>query len=213
MFPIVMGFHLDVLLMLVSGIFYLICAFFLWKPVRENNNELIKALFAFFIYQAISMFFMGIEMHTMNMDFGRIAALAVLIGSVYMLKFPFSALSSSTRRIIFMGSLIATLSIFAWFIQTPEKEMGLMNFTIWYDLIVNGLFVGGTILLFGFRTPERIFKLKAFGGGSGVVSCCVASNATLLLGAILVSSFFQFLAPILILGSLFFVSRKNVPEV
>lgn len=213
MFPIVMGFHLDVLLMLASGIFYLICAMSLWKKTKEDGNELVKAIFAFLIYQAISMFFMGLEMNTMNMDYGmaygKIAALSIFIGSAYMLKFPFSGFSATTRKIIFMLSLIASLGIFAWFIQTPENEMGLTNFVIWYDLIVNGIFVGGAMILFGLRTPERVFKMKALGGGSGVVSCCVASNATMLLGSVLVSSFFQFLAPLIILGSLLFITKKN----
>ncbi len=207
-FPIILGLHLYVLLMLVSGIFYLVCAFYVWKSLRREKNDLLSALFAFLVYQAISMFFMGVEMQTMNMAYGRVAALSILIGSAYMLKFPFSRFSSWTRRIVFMFSMIMALSIFAWFIQTPEKEMALMHFVLWYDIIVNGIVVGGTMILFGLRTTERVFKMKALGGGSGVVSCCVVANATMLSGAMLTSSAFQFLAPILILGSLLFV-RKN----
>ena len=36
----------------------------------------------------IGMFFMGLNMHTMNATQGYIASLAVFIGSAYMLKFP-----------------------------------------------------------------------------------------------------------------------------
>lgn len=207
--PIIFGFDLISLLMILSGIVYLVCAFFLWKPFREEKNELIGALFSFLVYQAISMFFMGIEMHTMNMLYGNIASLSIFIGSAYMLKFPMSRLSAKTRNNLFVAVLVAVLALFIWFMQTEERQMSLMNFTLWYDLVVNGLAAGGSILLMGLMTSERWMKIKALGGGSGVVSCCVISNATMLGGAMLTSSFFAFLAPVLILGSLSLVKRKQ----
>ncbi len=208
--PMVLGFHLVVLLMLLSGIFYLICAFILWKPFRQEKNELIGALFAFLVYQAISMFFMGVEMHTMNMVYSNIASLAVFVGSVYMLKFPFSSFSARTRKTLFLGSMIIVLALFVWFVQTPEREMMLMHFTLWYDIIVNGIVVGGSIILLGFGASERWLRLKAFGGGSGVVSCCVVANATMIGGAMLTSSVFQFLAPVLIIGTLFYARKRQL---
>lgn len=207
--PLIWGFHLEVLLMLVSGIFYLLCAALIWKPFREENNELISALFAFLLYQAVSMFFMGVEMHTMNMIYGNLASLAVFIGSAYMLKFPFSSLSESTRKIAFYISLAVVLAVFAWFVQSPEREMTLMHFILWYDIVINGFVVGGFILFLGVKATENWLKIKAIGGGSGVVTCCVAANASMLLGAIIVSSVFQFLAPLLILGSLTFARKKQ----
>jgi hypothetical protein len=187
----------------------LICAGFLWKPFREERNELIGALFAFLVYQALSMFFMGLEMHTMNMVYSNLASLAVFIGSAYMLKFPFSSFSGKVRRLLFMLSVIVLLAVFMWFIQTPEREMMLMKFTLWYDIIVNGLVVGGFILALGLRTSERWLRIKALGGGSGVVSCCVAANTAMLGGAVLTSLVFAFLAPVLILASLMFARKKQ----
>ena len=195
--------------MMLSGVFYLICAFFLWKPFRQERNELIGALFAFLVYQAISMFFMGIEMHTMNLMYGNIATLAVLVGSVYMLKFPLSYLSERTRRIWFLLFLIIALGIFVWFIQTTERQMMMMHFTLWYDIVVNGIVVGGFILFMGIKAAGRFLKIKALGGGTGVVSCCVVANAAMLGGAFLTSAVFQFLAPVIILWSLAFARRKQ----
>lgn len=209
MYPMVMGFHLDVLLMLVSGIFYLICALVLIKAIRREKNELLNALFAFLLYQAFAMFFMGMEMHTMNMVYGNIASLAVFVGSAYMLKFPLSKLSMQTRRILFLLILVAALAVFAWFMQTPERQMSLMHFVLWYDLVANGIIVGGSIIFFGIKAAERSAKRKALGGGSGVVSCCIAANSAMLGGAMLTSAVFQFLAPVLILLAL--KSRKTEP--
>jgi hypothetical protein len=200
--PMIWGFSTGVFIMFASGIFYLLCAIMLWKPLRRDRTELGLALFAFLVYQAISMFFMGLEMETMNMLYGEISTLAVLIGSVYMLKFPLSGFSASTRKIAFYLSLIVVIGIFIWFMQSEETKMMMMKFTLWYDIIINGIVVGGSIFAFAFKVPQKWLRVKAIGGGSGVVSCCVVSNATMLSGAILTSAFFAFLAPVLILGTL-----------
>lgn len=206
--PIVFGnVHLGVLLMIVSGIFYFLCALVLVKPYKEEKNELVGALLAFFSYQTISMIFMGIEMHTHNLLYSNIAALSIFIGSAYMLKFPISSLPEKVRKFAFFGVLIVTIGIFISYMGTEAKQMQLMMFVMWYDLVINGIIVGGSIVLFGFKVNERRLKLKALGGGTGVVSCCVAANAAMMGGALFASAFFQFLAPLLILGT---IKGKNL---
>lgn len=200
--PLVFGVPLNVILMIASGVFYLVCAIAIWKPFRREKNELVGALFAFLVYQAISMFFMGVEMKTMNIVYSNIAALAIFVGSAYMLKFPFSRLAESTRKIIFGLILIASLTVFAWFMQTPERQIDLMSLVLWYDLVANGIIVGGSILIFSFKTVERAMKTKATGGAAGVVSCCVGANLAMLGGAMFTSTIFAFLAPVFILYSL-----------
>ena len=198
--PLILGYSFPVLLMIVSGVFYAICASIIWKPFRRENNELITALFAFLSYQAISMIFMGIEMQTMNLAYGNISALAVIIGSAYMLKFPFSRFSSKVRNVIFMLTLIVGLGAFAWLITTPERQHMLMNYVLWYDIITNGIVVGGSMILFALQNIEK--RKKGLAGGAGVVSCCVVSNAAMLSGAFFTSAIFQFMAPLLILFSI-----------
>lgn len=205
--PIILGLQFVPFLLIASGVFYLLCAFLLWKPMRQEKNELIYALFAFLCYQAINMFFMGLEIQTMNMVYSNIAALSVLVGSAYMLKFPFSSLSQGTRKAIFGLSIVAVLSVFVWFMQTEARQEALMNFTLWYDLAVNGILVGGFMILLALRTAGSQ-RIKAMGGGSGVVSCCVLSNGAMLGGAMLTSATFGFLAPVLILGSLLVARRR-----
>lgn len=200
--PMLWGMHLDILLMMASGIFYIICAFFVWRTYKKEKSELIGALLAFLVYQAISMFFMGLEMQTMNMLYGNIAGAAVIIGTAYMLKFPFSGFAEKTRRLVFLVLLVASLGLFAWFMQTADRQMDLMNFVLWYDLIANGILVGGSILIFGLRNKEAALRKKALGGGTGVASCCIAANGFMLTGAMITSSVFAFLAPIFILFSL-----------
>ncbi|MEN9604698.1 MAG: hypothetical protein RJB39_383 [Candidatus Parcubacteria bacterium] len=201
--PVVFGgLHLVNLLLMVSGVFYLICALSIFKTWRREKNELLGALFAFLCYQAVSMFFMGAGMQTMNMLYSNIAALAVFVGSAYMLKFPLSKLAQKTRNALFLVILVILLALFVWFVQTPERETQLMHFVMWYDLVVNGIVVGGSIIMFGIRATEAAFKKKAIGGGAGVVSCCVVATGAMIGGAFLFGTIFSFLAPIIILSTL-----------
>ena len=207
--PMVLGLPWEVALMFGSGIFYIICAALIWKPFREEKNELMGALFAFLVYQALAMIFMGLGMHTMNMMYDNIGSLAILIGSVYMLKFPFSSFSERTRKVFFMLSVIVVLVLFVWFITSPAREMQLMNFSIWYDVIINGVVVGCFMILVGLRTTQQWLKIKAVGGGTGVASCCIVANVATISGAVVLSSVFQFLAPIIIVGSIVAGRKKQ----
>lgn len=207
--PEVLGIPFGTLAMLVTGVFYLICAIAIWKPFRQEKNELISALFAFLVYQSISMFFMGLEMWTMNMTYSNIAALSVFIGSAYMLKFPFSKTSQRTRQTAFLLILAAALVTFGWFMMDEMRQMALMSFILWYDIVTNGIIVGGSIILFAIRVIESTRRNKALTGGAGVISCCIVSNAAMLGGAMFTSVIFQFLAPLLILTSIKTMSSKQ----
>lgn len=198
----ILGFPLPVFLMYAAAAFYFICAFVLWKPYRQERNELMGALLAFLTYQAFAMLFMGIAIQSGNMTYDILASFSVLVGSVFMLKFPYSMLTEKFRRILFYLTMILVLVIFGWFLLTPERQEKLMNFTIWYDVLVNGVLVGFFIFLFGIRTNERSVKVKALGGSVGVASCCVAGNVAMIMGSLIVSSVFQFMAPVIIILSI-----------
>ncbi len=206
--PIVLGFSLDAFLMIAAGVFYILCAIVVWRSYKKDRNELVGALLAFLVYQSFNMLLMGMEMHTMEMMYSNLAALSVFIGSAYMLKFPFSSFSKGVRNSVFFISLIALLALFAWFMRSEDSQMLLMQFTLWYDLVINGVLVGGFMLILALKTSERWLKVKAIGGSTGVISCCVVSNGAMIGGAFLTSALFGFLAPVLILGSLL-VSRSK----
>lgn len=205
-----LGFPLEVVLIVTSGIFYFICGLVVWESYKKDRTELIGALLAFLFYQALAMLFMGLEMITMNMVYSILAGLSVMIGSIFMLKFPFSFLPKATRKIVFYLSIIIVLAVFIWFMLTPERKMMFMNFSIWYDIIINGIAVGVLALLFGLYTKEQAVKIKAVGGGAGIASCCVVANVATISGAVILSSVFQFLAPVIILIAIFSGRRAQV---
>lgn len=195
------------LLMLVSGIVYLVCGLLLLRKVYKQHDELMWALFAFLMYQAVNMFFMGMHMQYHEMMYSNIAAFAVLMGSTYMLKFPMSSLSRRVRQVLFIFSVILALGIFAYFMTTEALQMELMHFALWYDIFINGVIVGGFMLALGLRAQDQEVKTKAYSGGTGVVSCCVAANGAMIAGSMLTSSFFAFLAPLFILRTVSFKQR------
>lgn len=207
--PTIMGFSFEVFIMFCAGVGNLICAMLVWKPLREERSELLSAFFAFLVYQAVSMFAMALALQTQNIAYANISGLAVLLGSVYMLKFIFSSFSMTARKVIFMTLLVIVLSIFAWFIQTPERGLLLEHFIIWYDIVIIGVIVGGSIIAFGIKTSERWLRFKAIGGGSGVVTCCIVSNMALLGGGILLSSLLHLIAPFIILTSLIIARHRQ----
>ncbi len=207
---LVFGFlPLGILLMLAAGVLYVLSAIWLWNSSRGESIDLVNALIAFLLYQAVAKFSMGLGAYTSNPLFGKIAALAIIIGAVYMLKFPLSVLSQWSRKVLFRVIFIISILGFAWFMGTPERQDLLVFFATWYDIILNGVIVGGTIIVFGIKSANRVYKTKAVGGGSGVVSCCVAANVSMLSGAALASLVFGFLSPILILGSMLFVRNQS----
>lgn len=207
--PMVLGIQLDAFLMLASGVFYIVCALFVYRSYKKSPSELVGALIAFLVYQSINMFFMGLEFVTMNMIYSNIASLSVFIGSAYMLKFPFSSLSRGTRQSLFLLTLVLALGIFSWFMVNEQRQMDLMHFTLYYDMIVNGVVVGGFMLVLAMKTAEKWLKIKAYGSSAGVVSCCVVAGGAMLTGQMLLSAIFGFLAPIIILSSLFFAREKQ----
>ncbi len=207
---LVFGFlPLGIFLMIAAGTLYVFSALYLWKSAKGENSDLVNALMTFFLYQAVAKFSMAFGAYTSTPIFGKLAALSVLIGAAYMLKFPLSVLSAWTRKVLFMVILIASVVVFAWFMGTPEKQDLLLQYVTWYDIILNGIIVGGTIIFFGIRNVNKVYKTKAVGGGSGVVSCCVVANVAMLSGALLTSVIFQFLSPILILGAMLFGKNKQ----
>jgi hypothetical protein len=204
-----LGYPVEISIMFLAGVVYLVCAAIIWKPMRKERNELIGALFAFLIYQALAMILSTIGMETMNMTLENLSALAIFIGSAYMLRFPFSYFGSVTRKILFTLSLIAVFVLFGWFISSPDREMQLSHFITIYDIVVNGIVVGFFMFRSAIIARDSWVRVKAMGGGAGVASCCVVSNIASLGGAFTLSSVFAFLAPVIIVSSLMLGRRMQ----
>ncbi|MEK7517319.1 MAG: hypothetical protein AAB583_02125 [Patescibacteria group bacterium] len=170
---------------------------------REMKNELMEALFAFLASMALALLLMGLGEYWNNMLFGYLGSLAILIGSAFMLKFPLTVFSEEKRGILFHLILTIVLVSFIWMVLWPLGREIMPMFIMWYMIVANGLVAGFFIFFAGLRSKERAIKIKATGGGLGVVSCCIVSHLASMSGAILLSAVFQFMAPFLLVASVF----------
>lgn len=199
----IFGIPLGIAGMWGAGIIYLLVAIsFIISFRREMANELMVALFTFILSMALALMLMGTGEYLQNMLFGYLGSLSILIGSLFMLKFPLTVFPLPTRKNLFRLLLGVVLLIYIWMVISETGRQLMPHFIMWYMIVVNGLVVGFFIFFVGIRSRERALKIKATGGGLGIASCCVVSHVAGMSGALLLSMVFQFIAPIILILSL-----------
>jgi len=200
----IFGIPLGIAIMWVGGILYAAGAvLFFISFRREMENELIEALFSFLASMAFALLLMGSGEYLQNILFGYLGSLAVLIGSAFMLKFPLTVFPVTKRKILFRLILTIVLVSFIWMVLWPLGRKIMPMFIMSYMVVANGLIAGFFIFFAGLRSKEKAIKIKATGGGLGVASCCIVAHLASISGAILLSAVFQFMAPLLLIGSVF----------
>lgn len=211
----ILGIPLSIALMWGAGIMYFIGAVLLWRPLRAEKGELMTALFAFLVSMTAALFLMGAGEYWKSISLGYLGTLAVMVGSVFMLKFPLTTLSQGMRTTAFRIIFIVVLFLFIGMLALPGGQKLMPNFVMWYMMLVNGVVVGFFIFFAGLIAKARWFKVKAVGGGAGIASCCVASHVASMFGVLLLSAIFQFLAPLIIVLSIFVgrhYQKKELPD-
>ena len=199
----ILGIPLGIAIMWGGGALYALGAISYFISFRkEMGSELMGALFAFLSSMALALILMGTGEYLKNMTFGYLGTLSILIGSVFMLKFPLTVFSSSARKTLFRLILGGVLAAFIWMVMFSTGRQLMPQFIMWYMIVANGFVVGFFIFFAGLRSKERALRIKATGGGLGIASCCVVSHLASMAGAVLLSAVFQFMAPILLVFSL-----------
>lgn len=200
----IFGIPLGIAIMWGGGVLYAGGAVLFFTSFRrEMNNELMEALFAFLVSMAAALLLMGTGEYLGNMFFGYLGSLAIFIGSAFMLKFPLTVFPETTRKILFRLFLIISFISFMWLVLSPSGQKIMPMFVMWFMIVVNGLVAGFFLFFAGLRAKERAIRIKATGGGLGIASCCIVSHFASMSGAILLSAVFQFMAPLLLISSVF----------
>lgn len=214
------GIPLQIIIMWSAGTLYALAAIsFLISFHKEMANELMQALFAFLLSMALALNLMGTGEYSQNMIFGYLGTLSILVGSVFILKFPLTVFPASSRKTLFRFILLSVLVIFIWMVTSQTGRQLMPQFIMWYMIIANGLVAGFFIFFAGLRSKEKALKIKAMGGGMGIASCCIVSHIASISGAIILSAIFQFLSPILLMLTLFVghhyqkqLEKSNMPR-
>ena len=198
----ILGIPLGIAIMWGAGALYALGAILFFNSFRkEMKNELMTALFAFLVSMALALLLMGTGEYSKNMIFGYLGTLSILIGSVFMLKFPLT-MFPSVKKTLFRLVLAGVLLVFIWMVVSTFGRQTMPQFIMWYMIVVNGFVAGFFIFFVGFRSKEKAARIKATGGGLGIASCCIASHIASIAGALLVSAVFQFMAPLILILSL-----------
>ena len=204
----ILGIPLGITLMWGAGVFYAIGAIVFFASFRrEFANELMIALFAFLVSMTLALLLMGVGEYWKNMWYGYLGTLAILVGSAFMLKFPFTIFSVRVRQMLFRLFLVTVMFLFIWMVLFDSGRTLMAQFVMWYMIFVNGLVVGFFVFFVGLRSKERWLKIKATGGGVGIMSCCIASHVASIAGAVLLSAIFQFIAPVILVASVLLGKR------
>lgn len=196
-----LGLPIATALMWGAGIVYLVAVAMVWRAWREERSELMDAFLAFLLSMAAALLFMGGAGYWQSTALGYVGGFAILLGSVYMLRFPLLSFPSSLRRPLFWLALLVALGLFLWLLFVPSGQRAMSSFLMWYMIIVNGFSVGFFIFFAGMMAQEKWFRVKAAGGGAGVATCCVFSHVAVMSGSANVGALLQFIAPLIIVAA------------
>lgn len=198
----IFGLPTAIALMYGAAFFYLLGIVATWKSYRAESNELMGAFMAFLFSMGLALFLMGSAEYLAQPMLGAAGTLAILIGSVIMLRFPLSLVQQPLQSFLFYLSIIVAVVFFVIMMATKAGQVYMMPMIMWFMIAVNGIVVSFFIIYAGLKARERWFKVKAVGGGAGIASCCLASHVAMLIGAPLLSATFQFAAPVIIAASI-----------
>lgn len=196
----ILGIPTVIALMWVAALSFGICAvlFYLYVFRKEPRNEMTITLFAFLINMVLTLTFMGFGMYLNNILLIDLGALSFLVASVFMLRFPLTAFPMNIRNGIFYFMLFLSLMLFVWIVISPTGFNAIIPIITWVNLGLNGLVTGFFVFVVGLKAKERWLKVKATGGGLGVMTCCVAAEVTFLAGSAFLTGLFNFIAPIIL---------------
>ena len=200
------GLPMGVIIPMFIGIVYSIGAIVFVRVYLRDRGELMAAFLAFLISMATANIFMGLGMYTGNMIFMFLTMFAIFTGSAFLLKFPITVFPQQWRQPLFYIFLVIVLAVNVWMIVSPIPGDQMSEIAMIFMIIVNGIITGFFMIWTGIRAASKSVKIKAIGGGLGVSSCCLVSHvlfSTQVDIGLISSVFFQFIAPFLILGSVY----------
>ncbi len=200
----IMGIPMGVMLMWAVGVTYTIGLFVLLKEHKSDHSELMKAFLTFMASMAGANIFLGLTMYDMRPIYMFLAMIAIFTGSVFMLKFPLSAVRESLRKPLFYTALIVSWVMAIMIMMIPALQHQMAMIAMGFMIMVNGIFIAFYMIAAGLRLTNPGARIKAIGGGVGVASCCLASHVlfgTEITSLVMLSFLFQFGAPIIMLAS------------
>src|SRR3990167_4470604 len=108
----IFGLPTAIALMYGAALFYFVGIIVTWKSYRAEPNELMGAFMAFLFSMGLALFLMGSAEYLAQPMLGAAGTLAILIGSVIMLRFPLSLTRQPLQSFLFYVSMVVAIVFF-----------------------------------------------------------------------------------------------------
>lgn len=185
-----------------AAILYLVGMVVFLPIFAKERSDLTVAVLAFFASMAAGLSLLGSGDLLALPIFTYLGVFAIMTGSCFMLRLPFTALPRPLRPLAFYASLAISWLLLGWLIMTTSGRAMLLPATMAYMMIINGGITSGYLMTVGLRSRLPTVKVKATGGGLGIASCCIGSHAATIAGApAIVAATFQLAAPLVLLAA------------
>lgn len=154
-----------------------------WPSFRKEREKLIDSFFAWCLGMALMHVFIGVGVWTGNMVWTKFGFFFGLTGSAYIGRITFLTFTPKLERAAFYILLIIAWLIIGGLLIVPHipKVMIWLNFS--YMITVAGILGGFSLIYLGIKATDKIAKIKAFFGGSGIISCCLIADTMVLISA------------------------------
>lgn len=215
----ILGLPVPVFWIWFSAIVYIIAIILFLPALRKEKSELMVAFFAFLAGMAWLHIFLGAGVYWKQMLLSHLGFLGGLIGVVYTLKFPLTAIAESARRPLFNLAILLALAIVGWMLIFPHQFSTMIWVSFLYMIITAGILAGGYMIWKGWQMEDIGSKIKGVGGGAGLLTCCLVADVFVLytlvvevtLGVV-IGEFFMWLAPIILIVALYLGRAFQKPK-
>lgn len=200
----ILGLPSGVFLLWVSSFFFLISSVIILKPLFEKRDKLTTAFFVWLLGMGLLHLFLGLGILLNITPLLHLGVFFGLTGSAYLIRIPFSGLISRYEKTGFYLVLLAGWAIVVWMFLWPHVHtMELMlRLLFGYMILVAGILPGPYLIWMGIKSRNKAAKIKAIGGGAGIISCCLVADLFVLftyMGVAILPEFLMTMAPVILI--------------
>ncbi|MDD5109812.1 MAG: hypothetical protein PHI63_01175 [Patescibacteria group bacterium] len=197
------GLPASILLNWLAALLYILTALLAFGTFLMERSELNRGLLVFLTSMAFALGFIGVAEYTKTPLLMGAMVVAVFAGGSFLLRLPCSLIPQPARRMVYATILAITGVLAAGVILVPTLQPFLPRVTTWYLMIVNGVINGLYLFTIGLRSKLASVRIKAAGGGVGIIFASLAAPVAAAAGATAATSTaFHFLAPLIIIFTL-----------
>ena len=193
----------------ISAVIYVFSMIVIRLPLRDKNNPLVLSFFSFLAGMAIFHLLLGAGHYFHSTQLVHAGIFFVLTGSAFMVRFPLSN-HPKFEKAGFGAMLLIAWSISLLLIIYPHHSETVMSMAVFAYLMIAAGFSGGYMIIQGLSCTEIWMKIKAVGGGIGLIICAFMANIFVFFsGFSLIPALLVILAPMILLCSVLMGRRAQ----